>query len=206
MRLYSFARAVLTVLSAILYRIKYEGLENIPKGKGYIIAGNHQGYYDPIFLGLKVPEQLRFMAKAEFFSKFLIGPLFRALGAFPIQRGTADRSGMEQARKIIADGGVLCIFPEGGRSRDGNPMRAKPGVAMLASTVQCGILPVGVSYKGKLHFRSRVTVRYGQFIPFDALGIEPDSSKSIRKAAIHVMDAIVREMDADCYEEEAYWG
>ena len=200
MNLYPFGKAVTSVYIRILFHMQYEGLENVPRDRGFIIASNHRSFYDALFMAHKVKKQLNFMAKSSFFDNRFVGWLFRSLGAFPVQRDRSDRSALLKAKEFIEKGNVLAMFPEGTRSKDGNPMRAKPGVAMIAGMVGCSVLPVGISYKGKLSFRKRVTVRYGELLTPEKLGISTDSTRTIRKASHMIMDAIVAHMDRDCYE------
>jgi cytidylate kinase len=69
---------------------------------------------------------------------------------------------------------------------------------MIAGAVGCGVLPVGLSFQGKLRFRRRVIVRYGKFLTAQDLAIDPKASSTVRKAAVRVMDAIVNEIDEAC--------
>ncbi|MDR2933442.1 MAG: 1-acyl-sn-glycerol-3-phosphate acyltransferase [Oscillospiraceae bacterium] len=200
MNLYPLAKALTYIYIRFMYKITYEGLENIPADQGFILSSNHQTFYDPLFIAHKVKPQMHFMAKAEFFDKKIVGWLFRSLGAFPVQRGKSDKSAMDTARKIIESGDVMAIFPEGTRSKDGNPMRPKPGVAMVAGMVGCGVQPVGISYMGRLRFRKKVTVRYAPFLSARSLAIDAKSTATIRRASYMVMDAIVGAMDPDCYD------
>ena len=199
MNIYPFAKLVSYWYVRLAYHMVYEGLENIPQGKGFVISCNHRGLNDPLFIAHKVRQPLFFMAKAEFFAKKIGNAFFRSINAFPVNRDKSDMSAINHAKKVVQDGGVLVIFPEGTRSPDGKPQRAKPGVAMIAGMVDCGVLPVGVSYRGKLGFRKRVVVRYGKFLPPEQLQIDMKASSTIRKAAVQVMDAIVAEIDADCF-------
>ncbi|MCL2056869.1 MAG: 1-acyl-sn-glycerol-3-phosphate acyltransferase, partial [Oscillospiraceae bacterium] len=170
----------------------YAGTENIPADRGFILACNHRSYLDPIFLAHKVNEQLRFMAKEELFGGGLLTWVVTALGAFPVSRGSNDMSAMAKARDIVGGGGVLAMFPEGTRSKDGTPLRPKPGVAMIAGHMGCGVLPAAISYSGRLGFRRRVLVRYGTLITPEGLAIDPKASSTIRKAAVRIMDEIVK--------------
>jgi len=204
MNLYPFGKTLACAYVNLIYNVKYEGQENIPQNQGFIITSNHQTFYDPILIAHKVKPQLRFMAKAEFFANKLVGWLFKSLGVFPVQRGKSDRTSLDTAKKIIQDGGVMAIFLEGTRSKDGNPGSPKPGVAMIAGAVGCGVQPVAISFKGKLSFRKKVTVRYGKFIPLEQLGIEAGASSTVRKASHLIMNAIVDSMDRDCFDYEAY--
>jgi 1-acyl-sn-glycerol-3-phosphate acyltransferase len=199
MTFYKFAKWLTYGIFRLIFKLEYDGLENIPLDKGFILTANHRSYLDPLFLAHKVPMTLRFMAKAELFEKPVLKHIVRWLNAFPVTRGSNDMTAMSRARDIVQGGGVLAMFPEGTRSKDGVPMRAKPGVAMIAGMVGCGVLPVGISFQGKLRFRRRVMVRYGKFITPEELAISPKSSLTVRKAAVRVMDEIVGVIDSECH-------
>lgn len=203
MNLYPFGKLVTYWYVRLAFHMVYEGLEHIPEDQGFVVSSNHRGFHDPLFIAHKVKKPLHFMAKAEFFENRFINALFRAVNAFPVKRGAGDMSAINHAKDMIKKGDALVIFPEGTRSKDGKPGRAKPGVAMIAGMVDCGVLPVGISYKGKLGFRKKVVVRYGPFLSAEELGIDPKASSTMRKAAVRVMDAIVDQMDADCFGTRA---
>jgi 1-acyl-sn-glycerol-3-phosphate acyltransferase len=197
-RFYAFAKFITYLYVRIAFHMVYEGLENIPADQGFIISCNHRAFHDPIFIAHKIKPQLNFMAKAEFFKNRLMAAFFRALNAFPVSRGAGDMSAINHAKALVKNGGALVIFPEGSRSKDGLPGRANPGVAMIAGAVGCGVLPVGLSFQGKLRFRRRVVVRYGKFLTAEDLAIDPKASSTIRKAAVRVMDASGEEIDEVC--------
>jgi 1-acyl-sn-glycerol-3-phosphate acyltransferase len=199
MNIYPFGKAVACFFTNTFYNVKYEGMEHIPADRGFIVASNHLSYMDPMFVAYKIKQQLHFMAKMEFFKNRFTGALFRSLNAFPVQRDRGDLSAMRHAKKVVEDGGVLAIFPEGTRSRDGKPQRAKPGVSMIAGMVGCGVLPVGISIKGKLGFRTKVTVRFGKFLEAEELGIDSEALSTVRKGAVRIMDEIVSLIDEDCF-------
>jgi len=200
MSFYAFAKGLTYVVFRLIFKMEYDGLENIPDDRGYILASNHRSYLDPLFLAHKVNKsRLRFMAKEELFTKPLLGGIVRALGAFPVSRGRNDMSAMQKAREVVREGGVLAIFPEGTRSEDGVPLRGKPGVAMIAGVVGCDVLPVGISFKDRLRFRRRVMVRYGKLITAGELAIDPKTTSTIRGATVQIMDAVLSVIDRDCH-------
>jgi 1-acyl-sn-glycerol-3-phosphate acyltransferase len=175
----------------ILYRVRYEGLENIPKDSGFILACNHRSYCDPLFIAHKLRQPIHYMAKAELFRNPVIAFILRGVNAFPVARGTGDRSAIDTAISIIKGGEVMGMFPEGTRSKDGQPLRPRSGVAIVAAETIADVLPCAVCFEGKLRFRTNVTVRYGKLIPAEKLGAQVDSRATIKAASRMIMDEIV---------------
>ncbi len=135
-------------VSKVFWRIKFSGLENIPRDleSGLIIAANHQTYFDPVWICLKVDRKFRFMAWDNAFRWFLIGPMIKYLGAFPVG---LDRVGFvkasRKAKECLRDGATLIIFPEAEREfSDGKLLPFKSGAVRLALDAKVPILPVTI--------------------------------------------------------------
>ena len=141
MSFYNFARQVMILVSRCQYRLEYEGLENIPENGGFILCSNHISMYDPILVAIRVKPQCFFMAKEELFRFKPLAFLIRALGAFPVSRGKGDTGAIEKAAEIVESGGVLAIFPEGHRSKDGKLLKLKSGAVVVASMTGADLLP-----------------------------------------------------------------
>ncbi len=178
-------------------RIKTVGLENIPKEGAFIVACNHINYVDPALLLMKFPRPIHFMAKVEAFKNKFFAWILTRFNAFPVSRGRSDKSSIEYAVKLIEDGKVIGIFPEGTRSKDLKPKEAKAGLALIARQTKADILPCSLYCEKKKGFMRKVTVRYGELIKYDELGISEDgSTRELREAAQKVMERIV-----DLWEE-----
>lgn len=191
MNLYPLGKALTYLLVRLLFRMRYEGLENIPAGQGFILACNHRSNFDPLFIAHKVPVQLHYMAKAELFQNTILCWILRGVGSFPVARGTGDTSAMDTATRLIQEGGILGMFPEGHRSKDGTPLRARSGIGMVVAQTGSSVLPCAVIFGDRLRFRATVTVRYGKLISKEALGLTGDSPSGIRKASKRIMEEIV---------------
>ena len=172
--------------------MRYEGLENIPKDGGYILCSNHRSMHDPVFLIHKEPHRVHFMAKEELFRNKLFGALIRDLGAFPVARGKGDTSAIDKSVELLREGGVLIIFPEGTRSKDGVPLRARSGVAVIAKFSGADVLCCSIDYGRKLSFRTTVTLRYHPVLTAEMLGlkINNDDIAAIKSAGKIVMETI----------------
>ena len=173
--LYCFGYWVVRFLYFLFYHIQVEGREHIPTSGGFVLASNHRSYSDPPLLATRLRGQrCVFMAKEELFRNKFFGWLIRKLGAFPVTRGAGDNGVIETAEQYVRSGRVLMIFPEGTRSKDGRVGRGKTGVALIAAQTGAPVVPVGITFTGKLHFRSQIIVRFGTPIQAAELALGED--------------------------------
>lgn len=143
---YWIVKLVLTPVLRLLYRIRVEGLEHVPRSGPVILAANHRSFLDSLFVPLVVPRRVTFVAKAEYFEEPKTAWFFRAVGQIPIRRegGSASEGALIAAMDVLARGGVFGIYPEGTRTRDGYLHRGHTGVARLALRTGAPIIPVGL--------------------------------------------------------------
>lgn len=202
-KLYNFVKAVFGPIFKRLYKIEYKGLENIPRGNTkYIVAINHTCAVDPILVAApKTLPPLHFMAKAELFNNPFAAWFMTHMYSFPVRRGKGDTSAIEYGEKIINEGHVMAICPEGKRIKDKNgvPQRAKAGVAVIAKATGADILPVAICARGKIKAGEKVVVSYGKIIKNSELGIDGDNvgPHAIKDAANMVMDRITQLWEAE---------
>jgi 1-acyl-sn-glycerol-3-phosphate acyltransferase len=179
---YNLAQLVLSWTLAPLYRLKVEGAENVPEKGPVVLASNHISNIDPLFVGTACPRQVRFMAKAELWKFAPLGWLVKAVGAFPVRRGEADREAVRVGLKVVSRGAVLGIFPEGHRQRSGMLGQPQPGVGMFSLKEGVSTVPVVVTGTNRIIRNGRpafprVTVTFGP--PVD-LAVPPDFPRSER--------------------------
>jgi 1-acyl-sn-glycerol-3-phosphate acyltransferase len=145
-------------------RVRVEGTEDLPQEGPLIIAANHMSNADPPFIGGWLAPALdrrpTFLAKEQLF-KGPLGALIRSLGATPVKAGGSDIEAFRVAKRILDDGGVVAILPEGTRSIDGVMARPRPGVSMLATRTGAPVLPVGISGTSTLIGREQRFPRIG---------------------------------------------
>ncbi|MDY2637201.1 MAG: lysophospholipid acyltransferase family protein [Phascolarctobacterium sp.] len=168
--IYTILKPILWVLFKIGLRLNVEGTENIPQEGPLVIASNHLSLLDPPVIGVAATRKVHFMAKQELFVPIL-GDIYKALGAFPVRRGGADRAAIKHGIDILKDNKVLAIFPEGTRSKTGKLSKAEPGALMMASKAMATIVPccvIGTDYKRQGRIWPKVTVRFGKPIYFPA--------------------------------------
>lgn len=143
--------------SKLLWFITYRNKENIPQDleSGLLITPNHQTYFDPFWVCVPLRRKMRFMAWADSFNWFLIGPMIRYLGSFPVTYDLAGtKNAMKEALRSLKDGATLTIFPEGGREfPDGEMLEFKTGAVRIAMQAGVPILPVTI--RGAHHVWTR---------------------------------------------------
>jgi len=190
---YKFARALLRPIMFLLYRPKVEGLENFPREGKIILYSNHISALDPVLIGCIVPRQIYFMAKMELFKNPILGAIIRALGAIPVKRGTADLSAIKHSLRILSQGKVFGIFPEGTRNKSGKLQAFSHGIASIAHKSKANILPIAIVGQYK-PFRS-ITVRIGKPINFSEYFQEKTNTEILEKMSVSMGQALKSLLD-----------
>ena len=161
-------------LAAFLAPWRLEGAENIPRVGGYILVANHINWKDPPWIEFALGRAIRYMGKQELFETPVIGFLLRAIGAFPVRRGEADRRALQMALAVVAAGQPLGLFVEGHRSESGQLIRGRPGAAYVAARSGALIVPLAVSGTRAARlgafWRRDIVIRVGK--PFRAADLE----------------------------------
>ena len=149
---YWFLRFIaLGPLLRLIFRPTAEGLEHVPTSGPVILASNHLSYADWLFMPLTLTRRVTFVAKAEYFTTpglkgWFQKKFFSGAGQVPIDRSgaSAAEGALAAAERILGEGGLFGIYPEGTRSHDGRLYRGKTGVARLALETKVPVIPVAV--------------------------------------------------------------
>jgi 1-acyl-sn-glycerol-3-phosphate acyltransferase len=171
---YLFAGVVSLPAIKWVYRLRAEGVENVPKEGGFVLAANHVSNFDPWPLGVPLfPHRyLRFMAKAELFW-WPLGPLIRSGGAFKVRRGEGDVEAIKQAIELVREGHAVVMFPHGTRQRKGLVKKYRPrshsGAARIALAAGAPLVPAAIAGTDRLLRLGRLRVRYGKPLDLDGL-------------------------------------
>jgi 1-acyl-sn-glycerol-3-phosphate acyltransferase len=173
-------------------RIKVEGaFDEIPATGPLIVASNHASNFDAVVVGSwltpRLGRRIHWLGKKELFDWPVVGWVAAHGGVHPVDRDAADIEAFRLAKRILDDGQVLFIFPEGTRSRDGAVQRPRDGAAVLALRTGAPILPIGIGGSNGVwprgqklpHPGGQVTVRVGR--PFRVADELPPGTD--RKAA-----------------------
>lgn len=157
-----------------LFRLRAEGVENVPQEGGFVLAANHLSNFDPWPLGIPLFPQryLRFMAKSELFW-WPLGPIIKSGGAFKVRRGEGDLEAMRTAIDLVRQGHAVVMFPHGTRARKGLVKRHQPrthsGAARIALEAGVPLVPAALAGTDRLSRFGPLRVRYGRPIDLDGL-------------------------------------
>ncbi len=176
---YALAKTILEPLTKTLFDARVTGADRVPATGPLVVAANHRSYLDPPLLGTWFPRTIHFMAKRELFKIVGLGWFISQVHAFPVDRDRADLAAFRQALRILKDGGVVGIFPEGTRNLAGEA-KARGGAVLLAATANCPVVPVALVNTALAVRRlraSKVEVRIGEPIRLQGSGRKPTKNE-----------------------------
>ena len=202
--LYWFFVKLLGPLARVWFKPTVHGLENIPKQGPAIIASNHLAVIDDGLLPLVSPRMIHFMGKAEYFEgKGFKGKFkkwwFTSVGVFPVDRSGGSKSlgGLLTARKVLEDGHLFGIHPEGTRSPDGRLYRGHTGVARLALETGSSIIPTAIIGTREMQVpgqvfpkKGKTTVVFGKPIPVEKVPEDEITHEQLRALTNRMMQTI----------------
>src|SRR5919206_2414012 len=171
---YELVRIITSIYAYTFFRARSIASQNVPPSGPVIIAPNHFSFMDHFFTGAFIRRKVRFMAKSQLFKKPLVW-IYSPGGVFPVRRGARDDEAFITAEKILADGGLVAMYCEGGRSRTGKlSEKPKRGIGRLALESGAVIVPVAIHGSSKVRNWKRlqfpkVTVQYGEPFRFETV-------------------------------------
>jgi 1-acyl-sn-glycerol-3-phosphate acyltransferase len=201
--LYAVLKPPAVLLMRLIFRMRRFGHRHVPRRGPALLVANHSSVLDPPLIAGMTPRPVTFLAKAELFEVPLFGGLIRRLGARPLRRDGGDPAALRTALRLLEEGRVLLVFPEGSRGPEGSLRPAKPGAGMLAVLSGAPVIPVYISGTGRAWPRgrrwprpARVTVRFGEpvQVPRADAARRKDSYEAASRA---MMAAIARLKDAE---------
>jgi 1-acyl-sn-glycerol-3-phosphate acyltransferase len=217
---YRAAELALVPPLQLWFNWRMEGLDRIPPEGAAIIAGNHLSYLDPLAHGLfvvRAGRRPRFLAKQELFDARFVGMVLRGAHQISVERGTGDRSPIDDAARAVERGEVVVVYPEGTTTttnEDFSPGRGKTGAVRLSIATGIPILPVATwggqfvwrkSGRQSLAFGRPIWVAAGEpFEPTERRGGEPDS-RALRASTDDLMAELGRLVEDLRHRYPARW-
>lgn len=183
--LYGFLILIASFLFHTLFPVRYHHKERARLNAPYIVIGNHLSMMDPILIAYGCRKyQIRFLGKAELTKNPILRFLFSRVHMISVNRYNTDMKALRACLKVLKDGNVLGIFPEGTRFREGVMDDMEGGIAMIALQSGVPILPVYI--QSKLRLFRRTECWFGE--EFSVLDIK---ARGVHKEAAHeVMERI----------------
>jgi 1-acyl-sn-glycerol-3-phosphate acyltransferase len=174
--LYTVLHNVVPPLARAVWRPTVEGVHHVPATGPVIVASNHLSFVDSVVIPCVVPRKVVFLAKSDYFTGTgargaAQRAWFEGLGMLPVDRDDtkAALASLDTALEVLGRGEAFGIYPEGTRSRDGRLYRGRTGVAHLALTAGCPVVPVGLQGTAEIQpvgsnvpRLAKVTVRFGE--------------------------------------------
>jgi 1-acyl-sn-glycerol-3-phosphate acyltransferase len=195
---YNFWKHLIRSCSVPYFRIRYTGVNNVPREGGVLAVSNHQSHLDPPLVGAGCPRRMNYLARETLFRPAVFGRFIYSVGAIPLDREGVGLSGIKESLKRLKRGEMLLLFPEGTRTPDGEIHTFKPGFTTLAVRSKAAILPIAIegayrAWPKKAHFpRPRaVNVHFGP-------PIVPQEYETIdERALVELVESRVRECHAE---------
>lgn len=157
MPFYRFAKSLILPVFGAFYPLKITGSRKLPEG-AVIVVCNHISNWDVLVLARVFDRQLHYMAKKELFGNPILRAIINGLGAFPVDRGSADMSAIRRSLELMNAGEVVGIFPQGTRVKDDSSFEVAGGVAMIALRSHAQIVPVHINGPYRLFRRMKVNI------------------------------------------------
>ncbi len=137
---YGILWLLVNAVGKLLFRYRVVGCEYIPAQGGVLIAANHASYIDIPFVGASIRRRMWYLGRQDLFLPVL-RPILQWLGWIPIRQDRLDRDGFGKAIRLIQEGKIVVIYPEGTRTPDGALRRGKPGVGVIVAETGCAVIP-----------------------------------------------------------------
>ncbi len=186
--IYKIGRFIAYLISLVLYRVTVIGKENIPETGGALICPNHISNIDPVVVAFATSREIHYMAKAELFKNAILNWFFKKVKAFPVNREKVSVETVKTALRVLKDGEILGIFPEGHRVKQDEHVQPASGFIVFAVKTKSPIIPVRI--KGKYSFRSKIEVIIGKPIYLEEYYGKKLSEEELHRLSETIMDTV----------------
>lgn len=180
---------VVRTFSKIVFRVKKVGEENVPNEGAYIMCANHQSNWDAPILVSATKRPMNVMAKEELFRNKFIHWLGKKCLVFPVKRGKMDLDSMKHSLKVLKEGEILMLFPEGTRKGMAKNGRAQNGAAFMTLRTGVPVIPVNIS--GEMKPFHKVTLTYGKPLDFSEYKTNKPEKEVLEKVSKEIMENII---------------
>ena len=194
---YRFAQFVSYFYFKLFHRFEVYGLENIPAKGAFILASNHQSFFDPPALGCRIKRNLHYFARNSLFF-WPLGSLIRRLNSIPVDRKKLDLKTLRKVLQVLKNGDPLLVFPEGTRSKDGNLASGQKGIGLIVAKAGVPVLPARITGgcdilgPGKIIPRIgiKLSVHFGELCQCHEIDPDPNEEDRYQKISDRVINRI----------------
>lgn len=204
--LYAGLKRVLRPVLRRHFAFRVSGLEHLPERGPYIVAANHANYLDGVVLATALPRKISFLVMPRVYRATPLHPYFHDhIGSIPVSLARPDPGAIRRALRVLEQGGVVGIFPEGPFSRHGRLVRGQPGVALVALRSGVPVVPAAISgtfdaLAARRFFVPRrvpLSVRFGKPLHFAPPPRQPVTQGVRSDVTGSIMEAIAELLAAD---------
>ena len=142
--LYFFIKIISWIVFKCFFGLHIAGNENIPANGPFIVVANHSSVLDGFVLSASIQPKITFLVAANLFEMSFYGAILRGIGAIPVKRNGSDIQALKKSLRILKQGGILGVFPEGRITEKENDFTAKAGAAYLAMKTEVPIIPIAI--------------------------------------------------------------
>ena len=188
-----FLKTIFWFMTILVYRIKINGKENIPKEGAALVCPNHVHALDTVLVVVHNKRKINVLAKEELFKNPILRFLGKVFGAYPVKQNSADLSAIKTSLKILKNNELLLIYPEGTRNGMEKGAPVKNGPMTIAIKAGVPIIPVGI--KGDFKVFSKVIINIGKPIDYNEYKDKVSDKEVVTKLTGDLMKEVVRLRD-----------
>jgi 1-acyl-sn-glycerol-3-phosphate acyltransferase len=141
---YRFGFKITEYIMAGIFNAEVEGREHVPAVGGCLVVANHVSFFDPNAIGWALDREIYFLARKTLFNVPILGTMLKTVNVIPVDQQKPDMNGPRTVIKLLQQGEMVLLFPEGERSWKGDLLPGKPGAGMVACKANVPILPARV--------------------------------------------------------------
>ena len=188
-----FLKGLFWLMSVIVYRIRVNGKENLPKDGAALVCPNHVHALDTVLVVVHANRKINVLAKEELFKNGFLRFLAKVFGVYPVKQNSADLGAIKTSLKLLKNEELLLIYPEGTRNglEKGKPVKNGPMTIAIKAGVP--IVPVGI--KGSFKAFSRITINIGKPMDFTEYKEQVNDKEVVTNLTQDLMNEIVRLRD-----------
>lgn len=202
--LYRVLRLLVHTVNRVAFRVEMRSEAPVPSSGPVILAPVHRSFLDFLVVSEATPRKIFYMAKDDLWKVRWLGSLLESIGAFPVNRGAADRLALDRAQQVLERGDVLIVFPEGTRRSGPIVEELHEGAAFLSARTGAPVVPIGVGGsaeampKGARMVRPvKIQLRVGHLLPAP----ERTGRGRIPRSKVHDLTEQIRREIQRLYDE-----